>query len=219
MGKQGRLSFGEDFAESGTQEKHHFTTYERDTETGLDYAVNRMYSPGVGRFMQRDPYKGGCDSNNPQKLSRYSYVENDPMNKVDPLGLMSWSGFLCVIAPILCEVNSLPGGGPPPNPDGYTGWGFGFGGGGETSIRTAHTTYQFIGQECFGRDCVRHYELFCVFLSRAFCGGTEFTIITNGGPAHCRRYVRETSLYWRAFKTDGCQPITWRFTDRPELCD
>lgn len=68
VGKQGRLPFGEDFAETGIQEKHHFTTYERDAETGLDYAVNRVYSPNIARFMQHDPYKGGgCDSNNPQK--------------------------------------------------------------------------------------------------------------------------------------------------------
>jgi len=50
VGRQGRLPFGEDFAETGTQEKHHFTTYERDTETGLDYAVNRIYSTNIGRF-------------------------------------------------------------------------------------------------------------------------------------------------------------------------
>jgi RHS repeat-associated protein len=130
VGKQGRLPFGEDFGETGTQEKHHFTTYERDIETGKDYAVNRIYSPNIGRFIQRDPYRGGCDSNNPQKLSRYSYVENDPINRVDPLGLMSQSQFICIIIPILCESNTLPGGGPPPNPDGYSGWHLGFGGGG-----------------------------------------------------------------------------------------
>src|SRR6266567_8704777 len=50
------------------------------------------------------------------------------MNKVDPLGLMTWSEFVCYIAPILCENNSLPGGGPPPNPDGYSGWFLVFGG-------------------------------------------------------------------------------------------
>ena len=51
IGRQGHLPFGEDFAESGTQEKHHFTSYERDVESGTDYAVNRQYSQSVGRFI------------------------------------------------------------------------------------------------------------------------------------------------------------------------
>jgi hypothetical protein len=33
-GGQGHLPFGEDFGESGTQQKHHFTSYERDSESG-----------------------------------------------------------------------------------------------------------------------------------------------------------------------------------------
>jgi RHS repeat-associated protein len=57
LGRQAHLPFGGDFAESGTQEKHHFTSYERDAESGLDYALNRGYSPNLGRFQQADPYK------------------------------------------------------------------------------------------------------------------------------------------------------------------
>ena len=48
IGRQAHLAFGEDFGESGTQEKHHFTSYERDGESGIDYAVNRHYAPAVG---------------------------------------------------------------------------------------------------------------------------------------------------------------------------
>ncbi|QSB02663.1 RHS repeat protein [Methylomonas sp. EFPC1] len=33
-----------------------FTGYVADSESGLDYARNRMYSPGLGRFIERDPY-------------------------------------------------------------------------------------------------------------------------------------------------------------------
>ena len=173
VGRQGRLPFGEDFAETGTQEKHHFTTYERDAEVGLDYAVNRNYSPSTGKFIENDPYKDGCNRQkfDPQKLNRYSYVENDPMNKVDPLGLMSWSEFVCIIAPILCESNSLPGGGPPPNPDGYSGWGFGFGDGPKREwlrIRLVQANYKLFGQ---GFTCV--YKLSCLPFERALCGATE----------------------------------------------
>jgi hypothetical protein len=57
LGRQGHLAFGEQFAESGAQEKHHFTNYEAESETDTDYAVNRQYSPGVGRFGPAIPIK------------------------------------------------------------------------------------------------------------------------------------------------------------------
>ncbi|MEK6303250.1 MAG: RHS repeat-associated core domain-containing protein [Acidobacteriota bacterium] len=87
VGRQGHLPFGEDFGASGTQEKHHFTSYERDVESGLDYAVNRSYSPILARFMRVDPYDGSSSLNNPQSLNRYAYVQNGPINSIDPLGL------------------------------------------------------------------------------------------------------------------------------------
>jgi len=85
-GRESHLPFGEDFGESGTQEKHHFTSYERDGEAGTDYAVNRGYSPVVGRFNQIDPVSGSASD--PQGLNRYAYVHNSPTNNVDPLGLL-----------------------------------------------------------------------------------------------------------------------------------
>jgi RHS repeat-associated protein len=84
VGRQGHLPFGEDFAESGTQQKQHLTSYERDAESGLDYAVNRYHSSNAGRFSSVDPVTGGIAS--PQSLNRYSYVQNDPVNLVDPDG-------------------------------------------------------------------------------------------------------------------------------------
>ncbi|MEK6406896.1 MAG: RHS repeat-associated core domain-containing protein, partial [Acidobacteriota bacterium] len=107
LGRQAHLPFGEDFAESGTQEKHHFTSYERDGESGTDYAMNRQYSQNVGRFMRVDPYGGSYDYQNPQSANRYIYGENDPVNTVDPTGLLLgigqfgfcshpiWGAFFC----------------------------------------------------------------------------------------------------------------------------
>ena len=114
VGRQAHLPFGEDFAESGTQEKHHLTSYERDSESSSDYAVNRQYSQSVGRFMRPDPFRGSCDSSNPQNWDRYSYSRNEPVNRSDPSGLddistivkipgWEWMGFLCAAIPELCR--------------------------------------------------------------------------------------------------------------------
>ena len=108
IGRQGHLPFGEDFGESGIQEKHHFTSYERDGESGRDYAVNRSYRPTVGIFDSVDPILDegfkvrspqGCAAKRnvssyagqPQHTNRFSYTANDPINNVDPYGLESWS--------------------------------------------------------------------------------------------------------------------------------
>jgi RHS repeat-associated protein len=86
VGREGHLPFGEATGTSGEQEKHSFTTYERDNEATIDYAMNRQYSFAVGRFMQVDPMTGS--PGNPQSLNRYVYVKNDPINSVDTLGLI-----------------------------------------------------------------------------------------------------------------------------------
>jgi RHS repeat-associated protein len=74
--RRAHLPFGEDFAETGTQEKHQFTSYERDSESGLDYAINRGYSAAAGRFFSVDRIAG--DVARPQRLNRYAYTKNDP---------------------------------------------------------------------------------------------------------------------------------------------
>jgi RHS repeat-associated protein len=85
IGRQGHLPFGEDFAESGTQEKHHFTTYERDSESRADYALNRYDSASLGRFLSIDT--AGSKPGAPQTWNRYTYTSGDPMNHLDPSGL------------------------------------------------------------------------------------------------------------------------------------
>ncbi|MFY9571094.1 MAG: RHS repeat-associated core domain-containing protein, partial [Blastocatellia bacterium] len=87
LGRQAHLPFGEEFAGSGTQEKHHFTSYEADVESATDYAVNRHYSQSVGRFGSADPYQASGYVVDPQSWNHYSYVQNDPIHNVDPLGL------------------------------------------------------------------------------------------------------------------------------------
>jgi RHS repeat-associated protein len=81
------VPFGEDAGTgSGESEKHRFTSYERDTESGSDYAINRQYSSSTGRFNRPDPVAGSIAD--PQSLNRYVYAQNDPVDLVDPLGLV-----------------------------------------------------------------------------------------------------------------------------------
>jgi RHS repeat-associated protein len=71
-----------------------FTSYDRSATTGLDYAVNRHYDPRQGRFTQPD-LLGMAAANlaDPQSLNMYSYVGNDPVNRIDPDGQF-WGALL-----------------------------------------------------------------------------------------------------------------------------
>ena len=61
-----------------------FTTYDRSALTGLDYAVNRSYDSGQGRFTQVDPIgMQAANLGNPQSLNLYVYCVNDPINHID----------------------------------------------------------------------------------------------------------------------------------------
>ncbi len=61
-----------------------FTGRYFDTETGLQWNLNRWYDPKTGRWMSQDPI--GFESGD---ANLYRYVGNDPGNGVDPSGLAS----------------------------------------------------------------------------------------------------------------------------------
>jgi len=63
-----------------------FATYRRDSESRLDYAVNRYYSSAMGRFLSPDPKSRSMSIVSPSTFNRYSYVMNDPVNRDDPTG-------------------------------------------------------------------------------------------------------------------------------------
>lgn len=70
------------------------TSYERDNETGLDYAKARMFGYSLGRFTSPDPLLSSGRIENPQTWNRYAYVLNNPLVFIDPLGLYEWSAEL-----------------------------------------------------------------------------------------------------------------------------
>jgi RHS repeat-associated protein len=61
-----------------------FTTYQRDSESGLDYAMARYFGSMTGRFLSPD--SGSYSLEFPQSLNRYVYVQNDPVNHLDSDG-------------------------------------------------------------------------------------------------------------------------------------
>lgn len=72
--------FGENAPPSGSSVGYSGQRY--DNETGLYYYKNRYYAPLLGRFLQTDP-----DLSNFPNL--YTYVNNDPLNQTDPLGMIA----------------------------------------------------------------------------------------------------------------------------------
>jgi len=74
--QSGHYPFGENWYETGGTNKLKFTTYERDAESGNDYAIFRTYVSRLGRFCSADPVAGSVDD--PQSLNRYAYVEHVP---------------------------------------------------------------------------------------------------------------------------------------------
>ena len=65
-------------------DKLFFTTYERDSESGNDYAQARYYVSRLGRFSSVDPLAGA--TGDPQSLNRYVYGRDLPTVLVDPSG-------------------------------------------------------------------------------------------------------------------------------------
>jgi RHS repeat-associated protein len=97
----GQLCYDADFTPYGQEMQHterlqttacppnyKFTGYERDSESGLDYAIARYYSPLLGRFLATDPLGGTVGSL--QSHNAYAYVLNNPLGNVDPMGLSTW---------------------------------------------------------------------------------------------------------------------------------
>jgi RHS repeat-associated protein len=90
--QKGTFPFGEAWYSTGQANKWVFTSYQRDSETGLDYALARYYDSRTGTFCSADPLAG--DPSDPQSWNRYPYGRNDPIDITDPSGKSWWSSLL-----------------------------------------------------------------------------------------------------------------------------
>ena len=78
--------FGEIHTQTGTVvQPFAFTSREYDLESGLYFYRGRYYDSKAGRFINRDPigFVGG-------DVNLFRYVQNNPVNKLDPYGLKTW---------------------------------------------------------------------------------------------------------------------------------
>jgi RHS repeat-associated protein len=77
-------AFGVSRLSRGTTQRMQYTGEPRDAESGFMYLRARTYDPAVGRFLQRDPYRGSIRS--PFSLNGFAYVGQNPVSFVDPSG-------------------------------------------------------------------------------------------------------------------------------------
>jgi RHS repeat-associated protein len=76
------LPYGESWlTDANSVNDKKFTTYQRDQESGLDYAMNRFYENTGGRMRSAD--QGRFDLFIPLSLNRYVYGMDDPINHSD----------------------------------------------------------------------------------------------------------------------------------------
>jgi RHS repeat-associated protein len=72
------------YASDGARQK--FTQKERDNETGLDYFGARYYASTQGRFTSADDFLNDTHITDPASWNLYTFVRNNPLRFVDPLG-------------------------------------------------------------------------------------------------------------------------------------
>jgi RHS repeat-associated protein len=116
--------YGEERTSTGDG-RDKYGTYFRD-EVGQDYAEQRYYGAGTGRFWTVDPGGMGTASRlSPTSLNQYALVQGDPVNRVDRHGMAD-----CLLDDSCPDLVTGDGGNGPCDADsqwmfgGDLGWGF-----------------------------------------------------------------------------------------------
>ena len=81
VGERDYYAYGKIKSETGIQTQYAYTGREQDKDSGLMYYRARYYDAEIGRFISQDPL-GRSEGPN-----MYVYVNNNPINFVDPSGL------------------------------------------------------------------------------------------------------------------------------------
>lgn len=68
--------------------RHSYATTEEDPSSGLQHTWFRKLETYAGRWSSADPYIGAMSIADPQTFNKYAYVRGDPVNYIDPTGLM-----------------------------------------------------------------------------------------------------------------------------------
>jgi RHS repeat-associated protein len=104
---------------SGDMVRQKYAGMESDDATGMAHTLWRKQDNFSGRWTSPDPYGGSMSIADPQSFNRYTYCENDPVNKVDPLGLQSgadasqsWGDVAGTFWPVGFDLNASHFGGP-----------------------------------------------------------------------------------------------------------
>jgi RHS repeat-associated protein len=85
LGYQAQYPYGVEYTTTAN-DREKYATYTRDSNSGMDYAMNRYYSSQWGRFLSPDSYAGSASAADPGTWNRYTYSNADPTNNNDPEG-------------------------------------------------------------------------------------------------------------------------------------
>jgi RHS repeat-associated protein len=75
--------YGENYSSQNTDG---FATYYQDAASGLNYADQRYYAAGYGRFATADRKRSSAHRANPTSWNGYAYALDDPINNMGPSG-------------------------------------------------------------------------------------------------------------------------------------
>ena len=96
--------FGEQIGEATSGFGYNGEYY--NAATGMVYLRARFYAPEMNRFSQKDLLRGSVTQ--PGSLNRYLYVQNDPMNYIDPSGEALKSIISRAVNTVVSKVTSSP---------------------------------------------------------------------------------------------------------------